>query len=237
MKETAVKSPAKKVKSTKTTATKIAPARDQKFDKLHKDFVTNGYAVARGIIEPQTCRLLAEQFRMHRRCSYFYRNAPLEHVRAFEDGQVPYSFPHYGFYAFEAIMIEMQPAMEIVIGKKLHPCYTYARIMYAGADMKVHKDRPSCQFSTTACIDYDVKDPYPIYIKNYAGKTSAVTLAPGDMLVYHGTDLEHWREEYTGREHIQAFLHYVDARGKYKDYRYDHRPMLGLAADTKIGQQ
>ena len=236
MKETAVKSPAKKVKSTKTTATKIAPARDQKFDKLHKDFVTNGYAVARGIIEPQTCRVLAEQFRMHRRCSYFYRNAPLEHVRAFEDGQVPYSFPHYGFYAFEALMVEMQPAMEIVIGKKLHPCYTYARIMYAGADMKVHKDRPSCQFSTTACIDYDVKDPYPIYIKNYAGKTSAVTLAPGDMLVYHGTDLEHWREEYTGREHIQAFLHYVDARGKYKDYRYDHRPMLGLAADTKSGQ-
>ena len=236
MKETAVKSPAKKVKSTKTTATKIAPARDQKFDKLHKDFVTNGYAVARGIIEPQTCRVLAEQFRMHRRCSYFYRNAPLEHVRAFEDGQVPYSFPHYGFYAFEALMVEMQPAMEIVIGKKLHPCYTYARIMYAGADMKVHKDRPSCQFSTTACIDYDVKDHYPIYIKNYAGKTSAVTLAPGDMLVYHGTDLEHWREEYTGREHIQAFLHYVDARGKYKDYRYDHRPMLGLAADTKSGQ-
>ena len=236
MKETAVKSPAKKVKSTKITATKIAPARDQKFDKLHKDFVTNGYAVARGIIEPQTCRVLAEQFRMHRRCSYFYRNAPLEHVRAFEDGQVPYSFPHYGFYAFEALMVEMQPAMEIVIGKKLHPCYTYARIMYAGADMKVHKDRPSCQFSTTACIDYDVKDPYPIYIKNYAGKTSAVTLAPGDMLVYHGTDLEHWREEYTGREHIQAFLHYVDARGKYKDYKFDHRPMLGLSADTKSGQ-
>jgi hypothetical protein len=231
MKETAVKSPAKKVKSTKTTATKIAPARDQKFDKLHKDFVTNGYAVARGIIEPQTCRVLAEQFRMHRRCSYFYRNAPLEHVRAFEDGQVPYSFPHYGFYAFEALMVEMQPAMEIVIGKKLHPCYTYARIMYAGADMKVHTDRP-----TTACIDYDVKDPYPIYIKNYAGKTSAVTLAPGDMLVYHGTDLEHWREEYTGREHIQAFLHYVDARGKYKDYKFDHRPMLGLSADTKSGQ-
>lgn len=236
MKETAVKSLAKKVKSTKTTATKIASARDQKFEKLHKDFATNGYAVARGIIEPQTCRVLAEQFRMHRRCSYFYRNAPLEHVRAFEDGQVPYSFPHYGFYAFEALMVEMQPAMEVVIGKKLHPCYTYARIMFAGADMKVHKDRPSCQFSTTACIDYDVKDPYPIYIKNYAGKTSAVTLAPGDMLVYHGTDLEHWREEYTGREHIQAFLHYVDARGKYKDYKYDHRPMLGLSADTKSGQ-
>ena len=235
--EKKIKTPAKKSTSSKVATAKTVSANDRKLEKLHEDFVTNGYAIARGIIEPQTRKVLAEQFRMHRRCNYFYRNLPLENVRAFEDDQVPFSFPHYSFYAFEALMVQMQPAMEVVIGKKLHPCYTYARIMYAGADMKVHRDRPSCQFSTTACIDYDAKDPYPIYIKNYAGKTSSVTLAPGDMLVYHGTDLEHWREEYTGREHIQAFLHYVDARGKYKDYKYDHRPMLGLAADTKIGQK
>jgi len=234
--EKKTKTPAKKT-STPKVAAKVVSSQDRKLQKLHEEFVTKGYAVARGIIEPQTRRVLAEQFRMHRRCSHFYRNVPLENVRAFEDDQVPFSFPHYGFYAFEALMVELQPAMEVVIGKKLHPCYTYARIMYAGADMKIHRDRPSCQYSTTACIDYDAKDPYPIYIKNYAGKTSAVTMEPGDMLIYHGTDLEHWREQYQGREHVQAFLHYVDARGKYKDYRYDHRPMLGLAADTKIGQE
>jgi hypothetical protein len=227
----------KKTPAPKASAAKVVSVEQRRFLRLHEDFVTKGYAVARGIIEPQTRRVLAEQFRMHRRCSHFYRNVPLENVRAFEDGQVPYSFPHYSFYAFEALMVELQPAMETVIGKKLHPCYTYARIMYAGADMKVHTDRPSCQYSTTACIDYDTKDPYPIYIKNYAGKTSAVIMEPGDMLIYHGTDLEHWREQYQGREHIQAFLHYVDARGKYKDYKYDHRPMLGLGADTKSGQQ
>lgn len=211
--------------------------KQEKLQKLHEQFKQQGYTVARGIIKPQTCRVLAEQFRMHRRCEHFYRGIPLEQYRAFEDDQVPHSFPHYSFYAFEALMVELQSDMETVIGKKLHPCYTYARIMFAGADMKIHKDRPSCQYSTTACIDYDINEPYPIYIKNYDGKTSAVTMAPGDMLIYHGTDLEHWREEYQGREHIQAFLHYVDARGKYRDYKYDHRPMLGLAADTKSGQK
>jgi hypothetical protein len=226
------KKSAKKTSTTKTvkkTATKVKSSADKKLEKLHQDFVSKGYAVTRGIIQPQTCRILAEQIRMHRRCTHFLNNVPLENVRAFEDTQVPYSFPHYGFYAFEALMLEMQSSMEIIIGKKLHPCYTYARIMFAGADMKIHTDRPSCQFSITACIDYDVKNPYPIYIKNYAGKTSAVTMAPGDMLIYHGTDLEHWREVYQGREHIQVFLHYVDVHGKYSDYRYDHRPMLGLA--------
>jgi hypothetical protein len=227
----------KKPRTTKKTVTKVASVQDPKLEKLHQDFITQGYAVAKGIIEPQTRKILAEQFRMHRRCQHFYHKIPIDNTKAFADTQVPCSFAHYSFYAFEALMVELQPAMEVVIGKKLHPCYTYARIMFAGADMKIHKDRPSCQYSTTACIDYDVKEPYPIYIKNYAGKTSGVILEPGDMLIYHGTDLEHWREEYTGREHIQAFLHYVDARGKYKDYKFDHRPMLGLASDTKSGQQ
>lgn len=228
-----MKSTAVKKSKTAKPATKVTSAADTKLEKLHHDFVTDGYAVARGIIEPQARKILAEQFRMHRRCQHFYNKIPLENTSAFADSQVPFSFPHYSFYAFEALMVELQPAMEIVIGKRLHPCYTYARIMYAGADMKIHRDRPSCQFSTTACIDYDVNEPYPIYIKNYAGKTSAVTMKPGDMLIYHGTDLDHWREVYQGREHIQAFLHYVDARGKYKDYKFDHRPMLGLASDTK----
>ena len=86
----------KKVKTVETVA-KVVSANDRKLQKLHEDFVTNGYAIARGIIEPQTRRVLAEQFRMHRRCNYFYRNVPLENVRAFEDDQVPFSFPHYSF--------------------------------------------------------------------------------------------------------------------------------------------
>ena len=54
------------------------------------------------------------------------------------------------------------------------------------------------------------------------------------MIVYNGTELNHWREEFQGKEHTQAFLHYVDANGEYKDFKYDKRPMLGLPSDTQI---
>ena len=80
----------------------------------------------------------------------------------------------------------------------------------------------------TLCIQDDKKNPYPIFIENYEGVASSIVLEPGDMIVYHGTQLNHWREEWFGNEHIQTFFHYVDANGPYKDYKYDKRPMLGL---------
>jgi hypothetical protein len=49
------------------------------------------------------------------------------------------------------------------------------------------------------------------------------------MLVYNGTELNHWREEYQGSEQMQCFLHFVDANGPYADYKYDNRPMVGLS--------
>ena len=37
---------------------------------------------------------------------------------------------------------------------------------------------------------------WPIWIKDYAGKSHEVPLDDiGDMVVYHGTELEHWRDK------------------------------------------
>jgi hypothetical protein len=48
------------------------------------------------------------------------------------------------------------------------------------------------------------------------------------MVVYKGMELLHWREEYTGIEQIQTFLHYVDQNGPHASYNFDQRKMLGL---------
>ena len=55
-----------------------------------------------------------------------------------------------------------------------------------------------------------------------------ILLNPGDIAIYKGCDVEHWREPYEGHQQIQLFLHYVDANGIYKDYKFDKRPMLGI---------
>jgi hypothetical protein len=54
-------------------------------------------------------------------------------------------------------------------------------------------------------------------------------MKPGDMIIYRGCELEHWREPYWGKNHAQVFLHYNEKGGQY-DIPYDGRPMLGMPA-------
>jgi hypothetical protein len=112
--------------------------------------------------------------------------------------------------------------MEELTGLELYPTYTYGRIYWKGSTLAPHKDRPSCQYSATLCIDNDPK-PWPIFMD---GKK--ILLNAGDIAVYKGCEVEHWREPYEGNQQIQLFLHYVDANGIYKDFKFDKRPMLGI---------
>ena len=58
-----------------------------------------------------------------------------------------------------------------------------------------------------------------------------VNLKTGDMLIYKGTQLEHWREPFNGNECAQVFLHYNDIKSTPTDQNlYDGRPHLGLPA-------
>ena len=54
-------------------------------------------------------------------------------------------------------------------------------------------------------------------------------LEVGDMLVYSGCELEHWREPFEGDVCGQVFLHYNHVNGPFAEKnRFDKRPMLGL---------
>jgi hypothetical protein len=51
------------------------------------------------------------------------------------------------------------------------------------------------------------------------------------MLIYSGCELEHWREEFTGKNCGQVFLHYNKAGSKTaKENELDKRPLIGLPA-------
>ena len=103
----------------------------------------------------------------------------------------------------------------------------------------------SCEISTTLNLG---GDSWPIYIEpnkekgtfNEEGyvpsnsKGIEVNLKPGDMLVYRGCDLEHWREEFKGEDCAQVFLHYNDAKSKLAlNNKFDNRSHLGLPSDVK----
>jgi len=191
-------------------------------------FKKNGFVVKKNIIHKQTLELLKLQFKIQEECIHIQNNIDYSVKGYFKDSQVNNSFSWYGNYGFESLLLMLQKDYEKILNKKLFPCNSYARIMYKDAYMAKHKDRASCQYSASICISEDPQKPYPIFIESYSGEVHEVYLNPGDAVFYNGTELWHWREEYEGTEHIQAFIHYVDADGPYKEEKFDKRLCLGL---------
>jgi len=54
-----------------------------------------------------------------------------------------------------------------------------------------------------------------------------IFMKPGDMIIYRGCDIEHWREPFKGLNHAQVFLHFNEIQGD-NCIPFDNRPMLGL---------
>ena len=145
------------------------------------------------------------------------------------DRQVPNTYSHYSDTVMETLLQEVKPVMEKHTDLKLSPTYSYARIYKKGDILARHKDRYSCEVSTTLNLG---GESWPIYLDPTGKEGQAgikVDLKPGDMLIYSGCDLQHWREPFEGKDCAQVFLHYNNLKGKNaKDNLYDKRPMLGL---------
>ena len=140
-----------------------------------------------------------------------------------DDLQVPNTYSHYADIAMETLLAKMLPIVEKIVGTKLLPQYTFLRIYKKGDILKLHKDRPSCEISTTMFLG---GDEWKIYME---GK--AIDLKPGDICVYKGCELEHWRDKFTGKNCVQVFLHYTTKNKT--SIRYDNRDMLGLPIEWK----
>ena len=196
------------------------------------NFATDLYEVVRGAVPPEQLQHMDIEFELIKKLQYMQGGQSEENKSMFGDSQVTNSFAYYSALCFEALSLQLQPLMEQITGKKLYPTYTYARIYYNGATMAIHKDRPSCQFSSTVNISID-EDPWEIWFETLNGEHKAVKLWPGDLIVYKGDTLNHWRDAYQGQRQTQAFLNYVDKNGNYRDYKWDHRPYLGTASNSR----
>jgi hypothetical protein len=160
------------------------------------------------------------------------------------DEQVPNTYSHYADTVMETLLVKLHPIMQKLTGLKLTPNYSYARIYKKGDILKRHKDRFSCEISTTLNLG---GDSWPIYldttgsdnvvnesqnlVKPNAPKGIKVDLKAGDMLVYKGNLLEHWRDSFQGENCGQVFLHYNnEATEGSKENLFDRRLHLGLPA-------
>ena len=169
-------------------------------------FKKNKYIIIRKAISKDLATFVANYFVMKKQvydtCRQTRYISPFENLLGYYEGkdeQMPNTYSSYSDIAMETLMLKCQPIMEKTTKLKLYPAYTYARIYKKGDVLKRHKDRFGCEISTTMNLG---GDDWPIYLEP-SGKEGMkgikVDLKPGDMLVYRGCELEHWREKLKGK--------------------------------------
>ena len=150
-----------------------------------------------------------------------------DYFGVWNDVQIPDTYSHYADIVMETLLQKVKPVMEEQSEVKLTETYSYARIYKKGDELKRHKDRYSCEISTTLNLG---GDKWSIYLE----PDIKINLKQGDMLMYRGCDLEHWRTPFEGEDCGQVFLHYNDVSSKdAKQNKFDGRPMIGLPAYFK----
>ena len=199
-------------------------------------FKKNKYLILRGVISEQLADFIYKYFKNKKDVARYLFDEKFispftEYFGVWNDEQAPNTYSHYSDIAMETLLKELKPIIQKKIDLKLSETYSYARLYKKGDILERHKDRYSCEISSTLNLGGDT---WSIYI-DPTGKTNQagikIDLKPGDMLVYSGCDLEHWREEFKGKDCCQVFLHYN--KDKNKQNYLDKRPLLGLPAYFK----
>ena len=217
-------------------------------------FKTKKYQVIRGALSKGLANFIFNYIMLQRDAvNYMVKNNkvnPYSPLVGQEDEQVPGCYSKYADWVMETLLQYMRPIMKAKTGMELIPTYSFTRLYEKGNILHRHKDRPSCEISTTLHLG---GDEWPIFIdgtgadnviqravpfgptgeevdiKPGAPLGTKIILKVGDMLIYSGCDLEHWREPFEGKICSQVFLHYNHANGPYaKTNLLDKRPLLGV---------
>lgn len=189
-------------------------------------FKNQGYVVVPNTLSKEILSIL-EQYTLIDE----YQDLSLEESSAMSGPQIHNSHSKYADPLMESLLLYYHSLIEENTNLEVYPTYSYYRVYRPGAHLKKHRDRPSCEISSTLCLGYNYKEKtdsyeYPIFM----GETPYV-LKQGDLVIYRGCDLDHWRDTFEapdGSHHSQVFLHYVDKNGPYSDYKWDGRPCVGF---------
>lgn len=187
-------------------------------------FRTRGYAVVKGLVPANRVARLRE---------HMAGRAKAGTLRMTGDPLVP-NTPHvYGDAELDKLMLDIKPLIEVHTGLSLHPTYSFGRIYKKGDALEAHRDRDACEISISLNLGQEPDDPWNLYIEG-SDAPFAAALTPGDVLLYKGIELTHWRDAYRGDRLFQVFVHYVDANGPYAGEKFDSRASVGNAFVPEI---
>jgi hypothetical protein len=196
------------------------------------------YKVIKNIISPEVVSLLNKYLcRKHEVSNWLIDQKIVSPVSSYsywggEDFTTAYATN--GDVMMDTMLEVCKPLIEKVFDLELIECYSYTRIYKTGNVLERHIDRTSCEISGTLHLG---GDEWPIFLDPTGGKNNKgieVNLKQGDILLYRGNELEHWREKFEGKNCSQVFFHYNDKNGQFGEtLKYDKRTMLGIPRSIK----
>jgi hypothetical protein len=217
-------------------------------------FEKQDYIFVEGGLEKDLCKIVSDYALLQEKTQFSNEGA------SGMGAQVPGSHSVYGDTLMDSLLGGVvHKLVEKNTGLELAPTYSYFRVYRRGMDLKRHMDRPSCEISTTVCFGFNYKNMpedyrWGMYVDP---ETTKIPLEereakemidnhfpspmnkgihygqdPGDMIIYRGQQVEHWREKFdvpAGSWQVQAFFHYIDKNGpNYPTWKWDQRKSLGI---------
>lgn len=177
------------------------------------DFKNNKYCYVNNVLDKKTLDIVTNYTLLDEEKNFYPEPS---------GGQVPGSHSKYSDILMESILLSLKDTVEKNTGLELYPTYSYYRVYRPGQSLEPHIDRESCEISASLFIGHNYDgETWKLYIED-----AGYSMSPGDMIIYRGMELSHYRYEFIAPEnsfHSQVFLHYVDANGPYKDYKLDNR--------------
>ena len=219
------------------------------------DFVKNRYIVLRDFIPKEIITMTLDAWKVIERNPeqhklYFHLEEDIIHDSP--PASLKKSHGSYCFPPAVALHHWLRNALRDVLDIRLKETYSYTRKYERGAYLKAHTDRPSCEISTTVCLDYKTDDntPWKVWgngtqnwilrkqfqediwnevqnIPHHQRKKNGsvqIALEVGDVLVYQGPNMVHWRDYLLGDYSYHMFLHFHNSSGQMQsmdDSRYD----------------
>lgn len=229
-------------------------------------FMTQGYVVLRNFIPPDVIQMVKSTWKRWEESEQINRGIPKQ--VEFETGrdspkdtQNTSESPIDNAPWATALQDWATPKLSEVLGIDLIRTYAYSRKYNRNGYMKVHSDRPACEISFTAPMDYktDFGKPWNIWVdgrvnalnddqilehytqngvvdsgmglrhedvvwQNTQGLSinkrkqieglKAISLEVGDVMVYQGPNVFHWRDRLVGDYSYHIFCHWVNENGK-----------------------
>ena len=209
--------------------------------KETKDFYDNRFVVLRNFIPKDIINMTLDTWKTIEanpdyKDAFFHRE--IETTNNSPKSSLGKSQGCYKFPPAVALHRWLRDNLRDVIDMELVETYSYTRTYDRGAYLKSHTDRPSCEVSATICLDYKSDDntPWKIWVQNdrnyiddavhdqpslfeisqkpVIGKRKgcvAVSLEIGDVLLYQGPNIPHWRDTFLGDYSSHMFLHFINA--------------------------